>query len=179
MTPAPTMNRNSVDLTAKNISDRSEKILLTKVSNGTVNPMRHITNPYSRTVSGKRVDLGDVFFRSKTEANFARYLNLIGEEWDYEPRDFYFEGIRRGTVSYTPDFFNKTKGRWIEVKGWFDSKSITKLKRFKKYYPDEYAKLSLITQSRKTERIAIELGIPYERYEDIAKGSSKIIKEWE
>jgi hypothetical protein len=42
-------------------------------------------------------------------------------------------------VSYKPDFqviLPEGKERWIEVKGYYDAKSKTKIKRFKKYFPD-------------------------------------------
>lgn len=158
---------------------RGEKITATKIKNGTVNPNINRDNPYSRTKSGKRYDLNNQYFRSKTEANYARYLNLLGHTWEYEPKEFYFEGIRKGCISYTPDFYNKTLDRWIEVKGWFDDRSKTKMKRFKKYYPSEFSRLVMITQSRKTMEIAIEMGIPYERYEDIATQCKNIIRHWE
>jgi len=103
------------------------------------------SNPYSRTRSGKRKDLGDQFFRSAWEANYARYLNfLISKKqiasWQYEPQAFVFHGITRGVISYTPDFKvyeNDGSYRWHEVKGWMDPKSKAKLKRMAKFYPNE------------------------------------------
>lgn len=100
-------------------------------------------NIYSRVRSGRRADLGDMFFRSAWEANYARYLRFLKErgeiqEWEFEPDTFWFEKIRRGTRSYTPDFKITDKhGRtyYVEVKGWMDAKSKTKLKRMKKYHP--------------------------------------------
>jgi hypothetical protein len=61
-------------------------------------------------------------------------------EWDYEPQTFWFDSIRRGTRSYLPDFkVYRPDGThyWLEVKGYMDQKSKTKIKRFKKYYPQE------------------------------------------
>ena len=103
------------------------------------------TNPYSRTKSGKREDLGGLFVRSAWEANYARYLNFLiaqGEiaSWEYEAKTFQFEGITRGVMSYTPDFKvinNDGSHEWHEVKGWMDDKSKTRLKRMAKYFPDE------------------------------------------
>lgn len=102
------------------------------------------SNPYSRTKAGRRADLGDRFFRSRWEANYARFLNLLVEQgdvlrWEYEADTFWFDGIKRGVRSYTPDF--KVWDRdgsvyYVEVKGWMDAKSKTKLKRMKKYHPD-------------------------------------------
>jgi len=85
------------------------------------------------------------FFRSAWEANFGRYLqwqkerNLI-KNWEHEPKTFWFEGIKRGVVSYLPDFKVTTLENdhyWVEVKGYMDSKSATKIKRFNKYFPEE------------------------------------------
>jgi hypothetical protein len=101
--------------------------------------------PYSRAVSGKRPDLGGLYLRSRWEANYARYLNLevklgsIGS-WEYEPKTFVFESIKRGTRSYTPDFllhFADGSHVWHEVKGWMDDKSRIRLERIAKFYPDE------------------------------------------
>lgn len=102
------------------------------------------SNNYSRTKSGRRPDLGDIFFRSSWEANYARYLNLLSrmkivDVWHYEPETFWFEAIRRGTRSYKPDFRvwykNEKAPVYVEIKGWMDPKSKTKIARFKKYFP--------------------------------------------
>jgi hypothetical protein len=90
------------------------------------------------------------YFRSKWEANYALYLDwLVSKkqilEWQYEQDTFVFEEIKFGTRQYTPDFkiFNKNKTiEYHEVKGYMDSKSKTKLKRMKKYFPS--VKLVLI-----------------------------------
>ena len=100
-------------------------------------------NVYSRSKRGRRPDLGTPFFRSGWEANYARYLNLLIARkvilsWEYEAETFWFEKIRRGVRSYTPDFKIRetiAKTYFVEVKGWMDPKSATKLKRMKKYYP--------------------------------------------
>lgn len=84
------------------------------------------------------------FFRSRWEYRYALYLQLMKEhgyvsEWEYEPQVFYFEGIKRGTTNYKPDFrvtFPKGEVEWFEVKGYMDAKSKTKIKRMSKYYPD-------------------------------------------
>ena len=60
-------------------------------------------------------------------------------DWFYEPRTFYFEGIKRGTTNYKPDFkviFPSGNEEWIEVKGYMDAKSATKIKRMAKYFPE-------------------------------------------
>ncbi len=100
---------------------------------------------YTRARGGKRSDLGDRYFRSAWEANYARYLNwLVGQRviaaWEYEPQTFVFHGVSRGVLSYTPDFkvtdFDGSY-EWHEIKGWMDDKSKAKLKRMAKFYPNE------------------------------------------
>ena len=103
---------------------------------------------YSRGKSGKRADLGGLYLRSSWEANYARYLNFLlnhGEidRWEYEPDTFWFHAIKRGTRSYLPDFKVLESGLvyYVEVKGWMDQKSKTKLRRMAKYYPDTEIRL--------------------------------------
>lgn len=86
---------------------------------------------------------GPVYFRSKWEAHYAQYLDWLiknGEikDWQYEAETFFFDGIKMGTNCYKPDFkvFNKDGSiEYHEVKGYFDSKSKTKIKRMAKYHP--------------------------------------------
>ena len=93
-----------------------------------------------RTIGCQRI-----FARSTYEANYARYLQYLQEmghiiSWQHEPKTFWFDGIRRGCVSYKPDFRvqrSKDHHDWVEVKGYMDAKSATKIKRFRKYFPDE------------------------------------------
>lgn len=96
-----------------------------------------------RTIGGKRC-----YFRSMWEANFARYLQFKKEkglilDWEHESQTFWFEGIKRGTCSYKPDFKvieafrNQCRETFYEVKGHMDAKSATKIKRFRKYYPEK------------------------------------------
>jgi hypothetical protein len=91
------------------------------------------------TIGGKRY-----YFKSKWERNYARYLQWKKEQgditdWTYETKTFWFEGIKRGTTSYKPDFVVTTLSgiEYHEVKGYMDAKSKTKLKRMAKYFPSE------------------------------------------
>lgn len=100
-------------------------------------------NVYSRCKRGVREDIG-IFVRSRWEANYARYLNLRKDKgeiasWEYEPMTFRFENVTRGPYTYKPDFKIVTSSgevEWHEVKGWMDSSSRSKLKRFAKHYPN-------------------------------------------
>jgi len=113
-----------------------------RVQSGAILTGEHM---YSRAKKGRRVDICGQFFRSRWEANYARYLNLLKErgqvtEWGYEVQTFMFEGITRGTMSYTPDFlvfFSDGRREWHEVKGWMDPKSQTRLDRMARYFPEE------------------------------------------
>lgn len=118
-----------------------------------------------REVAGRRV-----FFRSRWEANYARYLQWLkdrGEirEWEHEPETFWFEGIKRGNVSYLPDFRVTEMSSAIvyhEVKGWMDDGSKTKIKRMAKYHP----KVRLIVVDSKA-------------YRAIAKQARSLVPGWE
>jgi hypothetical protein len=99
---------------------------------------------YSRCKHGWH-QIGDqeIFARSLWESNYAYYLEWLRangaiQSWQHEPETFWFEGIKRGVCSYLPDFKvveNNGDVVYHEVKGWMDKKSITKLKRMKKYHP--------------------------------------------
>jgi hypothetical protein len=102
-----------------------------------------------------------IYFRSKWEANYGRYLQYQKEQgwikhWEHEPKTFWFEGIKRGVMSYLPDFrILRPDGShyWVEVKGYMDSRSKTKIKRFKKYFPDEHLELVTCYFFRKNNKI--------------------------
>jgi hypothetical protein len=92
----------------------------------------------------------EMYFRSKWEANVALYLDFLKKQgnikdWKFENKWFVFDKIRHGTTRYLPDFEvtnNDGSVEYWEVKGYMDSRSKTKLKRMKKYYPE--VKLVLI-----------------------------------
>ena len=85
-----------------------------------------------------------IFFRSTWEFYYALFLEKLRQEgkikdWKHEPKCFWFENIKRGVRSYLPDFciiHNNGTEEWSEVKGFYDSKSQTKMKRMAKYYPE-------------------------------------------
>ncbi len=112
---------------------------------------------------GKRADLGDKYFRSRWEANWARYLNWLKsmgnvKDWQFEPDTFEFVGIKRGARFYTPDFkvFNDNGSvEYHEIKGWNTPESKTKLKRMAKYHP--HIKIVLI-QRKEYGAIARQIG---------------------
>ncbi|MDR1849931.1 MAG: DUF1064 domain-containing protein [Zoogloeaceae bacterium] len=149
------------------VSARSLKMMKTKWQAGCyATPRTKVT-----WVGGKRNIGGqDVYFRSKWEANYARYLEFLSvngaiRAWEYEPDVFWFEGVKRGCVSYLPDFrVEENDGTIIyhEVKGWMDARSKTKLNRMAKYYPN----------------IPVII-IGHRQYAEIKRKVSKLIEGWE
>lgn len=124
---------------------------------------------YSRGAAGYREDIGPMYFRSRWEANYARYLNWLVsqgeiEKWEYETDTFWFEKIKRGVRSYKPDFkiWEKGKIHYDEIKGYMDSKSSTKIKRMRIYHPSVDLRV-----------------VDANAYKAIAKSVSMIIKNWE
>lgn len=119
--------------------------------------------------------------RSKWEANFARILNAYEIDFEFEPKVFTFP-IKRGTKGYTPDFYYPKHDEWVEIKGYLDDKSKIKLKRFKRYYPDEFNKLTFIISKYSTDakNFAKQLEIPTVIfYEDIKNYYYDKIPYWE
>ena len=151
--------------------ERAEQVgrgLKTREMNGTLYNPRHKTTWKSgwREIGGRRI-----FARSAWEANIARYYQFLkdrGEihEWEHEPETFWFDKIKRGCRSYLPDFRITEKPDsepyYVEVKGWMDARSKTKLKRFAKYYPQHRLEL-----------------IEAKRYKAIAKTAGGLIDGWE
>lgn len=90
-------------------------------------------------IDGKRM-----YLKSNWERKFCLYLDLMKRhnyivDYVYEPETFWFEGIKRGAVSYKPDFkveFPSGKIEYYEVKGYMSSRDATKMKRMKKYHPN-------------------------------------------
>jgi hypothetical protein len=110
------------------------------------------------------------YYRSRWEANYAKYLQWLLEnkeiqKWEHEPQTFWFEGIKRGVMSYLPDFRvteNDGSIAYHEVKGWMDDRSKTKIKRMAKYYPN----VKLIVIDSKT-------------YKSLEKKAKLLVKDWE
>lgn len=133
--------QNFTRLTEKQKIEKVFKMLKTKEKNGTFVNRRQKQSWKQgwRVVGDKRI-----YFRSRWEANYGRYLQFLLENkeiksWEHEPDTFWFENIKRGVRSYLPDFKiieNNGETVYHEVKGWYDARSITKLKRMSKYYPE-------------------------------------------
>jgi hypothetical protein len=177
---------------AKSRSALQKKISeLKKIEKGEPIPKKKVGHQ-SRV--GKREDLG-FFVRSGWEANMMRYFKSRHSPWGrakYEPKLFSFtewEKPKGRALSYSPDFQvtdKKTnKKHWVEVKGnWLRSFDKTKLRRFKKHYPEEFKKLIAVVSSKntKTAQFFKELGVPDSRiveYNELKKKYSAKIPHWE
>ena len=135
---------------------------------------------YRYTKTGYREDLG-LNLRSNWEANFARLCNAYEIDFEFEPKVFTFP-IKRGTKGYTPDFYFKETEDWIEIKGYLDDKSKIKIKRFKRYYPDEFSRLTMVISkySNEAKQFVVDFQVPNViYYEDIRDEYSSILYKWE
>lgn len=144
-----------------------KKQLLGKAARGSLARERPNTSWKAgwREIGGKRK-----YFRSRWEANYARYLEWLkskGEiaEWQHEPKTFWFDGIKRGCMSYLPDFCVTEIGgaeAYHEVKGWMDDRSKTKIGRMARYHP--------------TVKLIV---IDGKGYRAIERAVAAIVPEWE
>jgi hypothetical protein len=89
-------------------------------------------------------DKQPIYFRSSWEYYYAIFLEKLKQQkkikdYFHEPKCFWFEDIKRGVRSYLPDFLIihlDGSEEWVETKGLMCNKSITKMKRMAKYYPN-------------------------------------------
>lgn len=104
---------------------------------------------------GIRQDIG-IYFRSRWEANFARYLQFTNQAFQYEPTSF---SLMCGKT-YTPDFM--IGDTYYEVKGWWTQIAKEKFNAFCEEYPN--VKLKIIGANE---------------YNSIKDQYSNLIKTWE
>jgi hypothetical protein len=158
------------------LSPEDVPVTLSKASNA---PKGTAANAGWRVVGEQRI-----YARSSWEANFSRYLEWMRVQrgissWSHEKAEYWFEKIKRGVRSYKPDFevieLNGSATTY-EVKGHFDARSKTKLKRLRKYYPN----VRIVLVGRKShEKIAADLGVEFMSYRGIAKQLGGLIGGWE
>lgn len=90
------------------------------------------------------IDEKRMYLKSKWEKRYCLYLSFMKKhghiiDYWYEPDTFWFDGIRRGTTNYKPDFkvlFPSGNFEYFEVKGYETAKDRTKYKRMEKYHPE-------------------------------------------
>jgi len=140
-------------------------------------------NAYQHTKTGARSDLGGIVCRSSWESDVLRVLQLFKIDFEFEPTVFSFPPDVRGrTSAYLPDIYlNKTE-EYIEVKGMLDARGRNKLRKFKKHYPEEFKKLSvIISKSNKNNKFFFKkLGVQNILfYEHLVKLYANKIAHWE
>lgn len=150
-------------------------------------PIQTASSTFARTRKGKREDLGDDVFRSATEANFARILAKRDIPYKFEQRTFFFHDYKNKPHQYTPDF-EIPKGKkgfkpgWYEIKGWFRKEDRNKLRRFKKNYPDEAAKFTVViyrSSEKKNIEFCEKMGFNIMFYNELTKQYAAEIPTWE
>lgn len=152
---AKNSRERAASMTEEEWTKRARKSHDTRLANGIVNERPNASWKAAwREIGGIRK-----YYRSRWEANYARYLELLKTagkvvSWLHEPDTFWFETIKRGCRSYLPDFkvtYPDGRVEYHEVKGWMDDRSKTKIKRMAKYHPGvtlvvigakQYAKLA-------------------------------------
>ena len=111
-----------------------------------------------RTIGGLKE-----FYRSKWEANYARYLQELKKagiilSWEHEPDNFIMFTKEGKPTSYIPDFTvirlvdGKKYYNYHEVKGWVDDRSKYKIDEFKKRYGDCFLNVIYANEYKKIEK---------------------------
>lgn len=95
-----------------------------------------------KTVSAKKFRAwyvgpkGRIWMRSSWEVKFAKWLDKLGLDWQYEAKRFPIT-MDGWTQSYTPDFRVPKWDMWVEVKGQLDAQSVERYAAFHAQYPEE------------------------------------------
>ena len=144
---------------------------------------RGIGNAYQHTRTGARPDLNGIVCRSAWESDVLRVLQLWKIPFEFEPKSFPFPIDGYGKYSaYLPDIYLTKTDEYIEVKGMLDSRGRSKLRKFKKHYPEEFKNLIvIISKSNKNNKEFFrKLGVKEILYMEHLKSlyASKIIM-WE
>ena len=164
---------------------KSRNAIKNKLSELAGNPQKIYKKSKLGSKLGKRKDLDSLFCRSGWEANTCRYFNYLGWKWLYEPKVFTFPGIKHGTVNYCPDFFiNNPDGEsiWVEVKGFLKSSDKTRIRRFKKFFPEDFKRLRCVVGSSNTAaaKFFTEVNVPVlEYYNSLNKEFKTKLPFWE
>lgn len=140
-------------------------------------------NAYQHTKTGARADLGGIVCRSSWESDVLRILQLYKIPFEFEPTTFYFPPDVKGRVqAYLPDIYLPRTDEFIEVKGMLDARGRNKLRKFKKHYPEEFKKLTvIISKSNKANKFFFrKLGVQNILfYEHLSKLFAHKISHWE
>jgi len=146
---------------------------------------RTATSGFASVRKGAAEDLPKKYrgyhFRSAWERNFARVLCKKKIKWTYEERVFTFGGVARRPFQYIPDFHDTDSDVYWEIKGYLRSQDRSKMRRFRKLYPEDFKKLkACLSKSNKTA-VAFykKMGVPMIFIEDLKKEWKDKVKKWE
>lgn len=152
----------------------------------------NIASPFAKVKKGPAPDLPKKYrdkgysYRSSWERNFARWLCIKGASWTFEELEFPTKinpdtgkWYPKKPWGYLPDFYEVKADIIWEVKGFFRSRDRSKVRRFKKHYPDEFNKLKVcLSKSNKTaQKFYSKMGVPFIFYEDIKKEYLKLCEK--
>jgi hypothetical protein len=84
---------------------------------------------YGKTTHGKYCKYKGVSMHSTWEANFAKWLDLSGIKYKYEPKTFELI-INKKETTYTPDFYLPEFDCYIEIKGYWRDDAKIKFETF-------------------------------------------------
>jgi len=91
----------------------------------------------------------NIWMRSTWEIKFARFLDLSGYKWFYEPKRFNLKN-----TTYTPDFYIPIWDLYIEIKGYKWKSWEKKFNLFKRLYPKVRIK---VFSKKKLEILGIDI----------------------
>lgn len=167
----------------------AKKIAVKKEPKKTEKIVKTAAGQYAKTKKGVRPDVHHKYcFKSATEANFARLLSYWKLHWSYEERVFMFDGYKTKPHVYVMDFeITNSEGigtnfDFVEVKGYMNSASRQKLRRFMKHYPEEAARTLIIVYSKydkKAIAFVNKLGFKYLCYDALKEEYAKDVPGWE
>jgi len=129
---------------------------------------------------GYREDI-NIAVRSSWEANVLRLFNYQKIKWEYEPKTFFYNGVRKGAISYTPDIYLPEQDIWIEIKGYLRPQDKSKIRKMKEFFPEEFKKLRYICKcNTPADKFFKEMGVPIiAYYNELDKEYKDTVPNWE
>jgi len=97
---------------------------------------------------GYREDIGH-YVRSSWEADYARVLKLLEEDYEYEKHSFELVLADGREVTYTPDFYLPSRNLYVEIKGFMRYDDQMKIDAFNLAHPDK--RLEVISKTKFAE----------------------------
>ncbi len=97
---------------------------------------------------GYREDIGH-YVRSSWEADYARVLKLLEEDYEYEKYSFELVLADGREVTYTPDFYLPSRDLFVEIKGFMRYDDQLKIDAFELAHPDKH--LEVISKTKFAE----------------------------